>query len=89
MVKTRSTQLEVEILGVNIQYGYVSGYKRNLLLGDPVRLFSVYFRDDVPVRVDGAGRPHPKLVLAAATAAWRNPPVVDALPTVDMMPKPC
>jgi hypothetical protein len=79
MVKTRSTQLEVEILGVNIQYGYVSGYKRNLLLGDPVRLFSVYFRDDVPVRVDGAGRPHPQLVLAAATAAWRNRPVVDAL----------
>jgi hypothetical protein len=89
MVKTRSNQLEVEIFDVNTQHGYVSGYKRNLQRLGTGGLFSVYFRDDEPVRVDGAGRPHPRLVLAAASAAWRNRPAVDALRTVDTLPKPC
>ena len=73
MLSTRSQQIEVTITGVNRDLAYVSGWKRNVQMGDRLGApFSVFFRDGEPVRVDGAGRPHPKLVLAAASAAWRN-----------------
>ena len=73
MIATRSNQIEVGICSVNRTLEYVSGWKRNVRLGGRLGApFSVYFRDGEPVTVDGAGRPHPKLVLAAASAAWRN-----------------
>ena len=75
MIHTSSNQIEVSIGGINRDLAYVSGWKRNVRMGGPTRHgtpFSVYFRDGEPVKIDGAGRPHPKLVLAAASAAWRN-----------------
>jgi hypothetical protein len=71
MIRTGSQQIEVTISSVNREIGAVNGTKANKRLGGWAP-FSVYFRDGEPVRVDGAGRPHPKLVLAAAQAAWRN-----------------
>jgi hypothetical protein len=72
-IQTRSQQIEVTITSVNRDLEAVNGWKRNVRLGGRLGVpFSVYFRDGEPVRVDGAGRPHPKLVLAAAQAAWRN-----------------
>ena len=88
MLRTGSNQLDVEITSVNRELGSVSGVKRNKQLGT-CTFFSVYFRQDEPVKIDGAYRPHPKLVLAAASAAWRNQPEGNTLPTVDMVPKPC
>lgn len=72
ILRTSSNQIEVEVFQVNREYGFVGGSKVNKQRGGTVSLFSVYFRDGEPVRVDGIGRPHPKLVLAAASAAWRN-----------------
>lgn len=71
MIKTSSSQIEVTISGVNASLGCVNGFKFNKQRGT-MSLFSVYFRDGEPVRVDGTNVPHPKLVLAAASAAWRN-----------------
>jgi hypothetical protein len=73
IIQTRSQQIEVGITSVDRELGAVNGWKRNARLGQRLGLpFAVYFRDGEPVRVDGMGRPHPKLVLAAAQAAWRN-----------------
>lgn len=72
MIRTTSQQIEVEISRVDRDAGYVSGGKRNKRLGGGWLPFNVWFRNDEPVLVDGMGRPHPKLVLAAASAAWRN-----------------
>ena len=73
IVHTRSAQIEVAITGVDRDLGLAHGWKRNFRMGDRFGLpFAVYFRNDEPVKVDGIGRPHPKLVLAAASAAWRN-----------------
>jgi len=71
-IRTSSQQIEVEITSVNRDLGCVNGAKRNKQRGGGWSLFSVHFRNDEPATVDGMGRPHPKLVLAAASAAWRN-----------------
>ncbi len=71
MIKTSSNQIEVTITRVDSDLSSVSGIKINKRLGD-MSMFSVYFRDGEPVKVDGSGRPHAKLILAAASAAWRN-----------------
>lgn len=71
MITTSSNQIEVTITSVSAALSCVSGVKINKQRGN-TSLFSVYFRNDEPVRVDGNGAPHPKLVLAAASAAWRN-----------------
>jgi hypothetical protein len=71
MIKTSSTQIEVTITSVNQALKCVNGVKVNKQRGG-MAMFSVHFRNNEPVKVDGMGRPHPKLVLAAASAAWRN-----------------
>lgn len=71
MIKTSSTQIEVEIYSINRDLECVDGEKFNKQRGAR-SMFSVYFRDGEPVKTDGTGAPHPKLVLAAASAAWRN-----------------
>jgi hypothetical protein len=71
MIKTSSTQIEVTVTSINQALECVNGVKINKQRGG-MAMFSVYFRDGEPVKVDGRGRPHPKLVLAAASAAWRN-----------------
>jgi hypothetical protein len=72
ILRTTSNQIEVEVYEVNREHGFVGGSKVNKQRHGCDSLFSVYFRNDEPVLVDGTGRPHPKLVLAAASAAWRN-----------------
>ena len=71
ILRTSSNQIEVEIYRINRELGYVSGASSNKQRPS-AGPFSVYFRNGEPVRVNGMGRPHPKLVLAAASAAWRN-----------------
>ena len=76
LISTSSSQIQVEIIGVKMRdtsgEGYVSGWKVNKRLSQSSGPFSVYFRNNEPVPVDGIGRPHPKLVMAAARAAWNN-----------------
>ena len=73
MFTTRSQQIEVTITGVNRTTDCVVGWKRNLQRSSRMSTpFSVYFNDGEPSKIDGAGVKHPKLVLAAASAAWRN-----------------
>jgi hypothetical protein len=77
IIQTSSNQIEVTIMSVDRELNRVIGWKRNLQRATCVQRnqglpFSVFFRNDEPVLVDGIGRPHPKLVLAAASAAWRN-----------------
>ena len=77
IIQTRSNQIEVTIMSVDRELDRVIGFKRNLqratcVMRNGLQPFSVFFRNGEPVRVDGASRPHPKLVLAAATAAWLN-----------------
>lgn len=71
LFQTSSTQIEVTITSVNRNRGFVAGWKTNKQRGG-TSPFSVYFRNDEPVKFDGANVAHPKLVLAAASAAWRN-----------------
>lgn len=77
MIRTSSNQIAVEAYRVDREdenTGRVSGSKINLRLChcDTGRLWTVWFRDGEPILTDGCGRPHPKLVLAAARAAWMN-----------------
>ena len=72
MIQTRSQQIEVTVTRIDRALEFVGGCKRNVQIGGGYIPFSVFFRDDEPVKIDGAGRLHPKLVLAAASAAWRN-----------------
>jgi DUF917 family protein len=78
IIQTRSNQIEVTIMCVDRELDRVIGFKRNLqrvpcalMGGKHGTPFAVSFRNGEPV-VDGMGRPHPKLVLAAASAAFRN-----------------
>lgn len=77
IIQTRSNQIEVTITSVDRELSRVYGVKRNLqratcVMRNGLQPFAVVFRNDEPVREDGASRPHPKLVLAAASAAWFN-----------------
>jgi hypothetical protein len=77
LIQTRSNQIEVTIMSVDRDLCRVVGFKRNLqraacVMRNGLQPFSVSFHNGEPVRVDCASRPHPKLVLAAATAAWLN-----------------
>jgi DUF917 family protein len=77
IIQTRSNQIEVTIMSVDRELDRVIGFKRNLQRATCVQRngfqpFAVSFRNGEPVVVDGMGRPHPKLVLAAASAAFRN-----------------
>ena len=77
IIQTSSNQIEVTITSINREIGCVSGWKRNKRIGGITRHgapFSVRFANGEPVKTDGIGRPHPKLVLAAASAAWLNVP---------------
>lgn len=77
---TSSSQLEVIITSVDRSMAWVTGYKRNKLRSSCNALFTVHFTpDNDAVGTDGMGRPHPRLVLIAATAAWRNDPQALAL----------
>jgi hypothetical protein len=79
IIQTRSNQIEVTIMSVDRKLDRVIGFKRNLqratcalMGGKHGTPFAVSFRNGEPVVVDCMGRPHPKLVLAAASAAFRN-----------------
>ena len=77
IMQTRSNQIEVTIMSVDRELDRVIGFKRNLqratcVMRNGLQPFSVFFRNGEPVLNDGIGRPHPKLVLAAASAAFRN-----------------
>lgn len=75
MIRTSSNQIEVTITSVDRDARRINGCKvnkqmRGFAAGAP---FSVYFKQDgEPHLNDGIGRPHPKLVIAAARAAWNN-----------------
>jgi hypothetical protein len=72
LLATSSNQIEVHVTRIDRTLGFVGGWKNNKQRPTSSPLFSVYFRNDQPVLVDGTGAPHPKLVVRAATAAWRN-----------------
>lgn len=72
ILATSSSQLDVIVTKVDRSMMWVSGYKVNKLRSTCDALFTVHFRGDEAVRTDGLGRPHPRLVLIAAIAAWRN-----------------
>ena len=75
ILSTSNTQIRVNVFTItrgNEKTGCVSGWKENLLRAQCSTGWSVYFRNGEPVPFDGANRPHPKLVMAAARAAWMN-----------------
>jgi hypothetical protein len=73
LLETSSNQLKISVFQVDRDREFVGGWKINKQRGDRLGVpFSVYFRDNEPVLIDGAGVPHPKLVIAAARAAWQN-----------------
>ncbi len=77
ILTTHSTQIEVNITAIHRfadGTAVINGWKRNKHLdaglGAP---FGVYVsRDGELSKVNGLGRPHPKLVMAAASAAFLN-----------------